>query len=235
MERIAYEVFNSSGKSLHATFKHEAALELASQLGPGSRTQTLAVDAAAVAAKLRGKLDGLETFALEECPRLRVLEDRVLYAVVTQPGGLDGMDRSDKGGMVKFASFNRAEAMKHVNGWSRLNPRAVSTQELARIAKDARAKLTSIEALCLLGETPSPASTERLDGALAALGLEQVGGLSRSQEFHENCGALCDEMIAKIEAMMEGPVDAFHREIIYGIVERIAHAAGPQIEVSYTP
>lgn len=72
--------------------------------------------------------------------------DRIAYCVVTNPGGIDGMDRNDKGGVVKFASFNRKEAERKVDGWSHLEPRVITPEAIKNQALE---KLDALERLVL--------------------------------------------------------------------------------------
>ena len=74
------------------------------------------------------------------------MTDRIVYCVVTKPGGVDGMDRQDKGGIVKFASYVKSDAEKKVDGWSFLEARVIDP---VQVAKEALAKLNALERLCL--------------------------------------------------------------------------------------
>lgn len=78
-----------------------------------------------------------------------LLQDQIVYQVVTNGGGIDGMDRSDKGGQIKFASFDRTEAEKHVTPWDTLKLAAFSSKELLDIKKKALKKLDGIDQLVL--------------------------------------------------------------------------------------
>jgi hypothetical protein len=51
----------------------------------------------------------------------RNLADTILYTVVTAAGGVDGMDQSNKGGVVTLASFDLEEAKKKVGQDTRLS------------------------------------------------------------------------------------------------------------------
>ena len=36
--------------------------------------------------------------------------DKILYTVVTEPGGVDGMDHTDRGGIIVLATFDSNQA-----------------------------------------------------------------------------------------------------------------------------
>jgi hypothetical protein len=55
--------------------------------------------------------------------------DVIVYVVVTNPGGVDGRDPTDKGGVVRFASELKAEAEKKKNEWSKVEPRVINFDE----------------------------------------------------------------------------------------------------------
>jgi len=52
-------------------------------------------------------------------------DERIVYCVVSLPGGIDGRDASDKGGIVIDAFLERAMAEKKVDAWSKVEPRVV--------------------------------------------------------------------------------------------------------------
>jgi hypothetical protein len=67
-----------------------------------------------------------------------VIADRIAYLLVSQPGGVDGLDASDKGGVVVDASFDKAaiEKRKGVDSRYRIEAKVVSdTDRLAALAK----------------------------------------------------------------------------------------------------
>jgi hypothetical protein len=51
---------------------------------------------------------------------VKKLPDTILYTVVTEPGGVDGMDHHDKGGVIILTTFDLEEATKKVGLDSRL-------------------------------------------------------------------------------------------------------------------
>lgn len=57
------------------------------------------------------------------------MTDKIIYKVVSLPGGVDGRDLSDKGGKVLFASFDKHRAESHVDGWSYLKPEILEDYE----------------------------------------------------------------------------------------------------------
>jgi hypothetical protein len=75
-------------------------------------------------------------------------------------------------------------------------------------------------------------SNDKASLALDGFGLPCVGGFSRSQEFHEGCGALAEAMIVAIEGMMGGSVSDDNRSLLHAAVERIANVTGPQLAVT---
>jgi hypothetical protein len=77
--------------------------------------------------------------------RDRSLQDRILYIVVTEGGGQDGRDHTDKGGKVMLATFDLDEAKKRVGSDSRfkIEKRIVNEDDV----KKALAKLDPIDLL----------------------------------------------------------------------------------------
>jgi hypothetical protein len=75
------------------------------------------------------------------------MTDKIIYKVVTNGGGIDGRDSSDKGGTVKFASLDRAEAEKKVDAWSTLKVDVIENFE--EEAKKALANLDPVERLLI--------------------------------------------------------------------------------------
>lgn len=72
--------------------------------------------------------------------------DQVVYVVISNPGGVDGKDHTDKGGKVTYASFYKSDADGKANAYGTVKARAVN-MESAR-AK-ALAKLNPIDRLAL--------------------------------------------------------------------------------------
>lgn len=56
--------------------------------------------------------------------------DSIMYVVVVQPGGVDGLSKEPGG--PKFASFNKVEAMKHCDAWSKIELRIIENVDKAR-------------------------------------------------------------------------------------------------------
>ena len=75
--------------------------------------------------------------------------DRIVYTVVSAPGGCDGMDHKARGGKVLLATYNREEALKKIGRDSRyiLEKQVVDIKEAK---KEALAKLTKLDTLVLL-------------------------------------------------------------------------------------
>lgn len=57
------------------------------------------------------------------------MTDRIVYKVVTKDGGIDGRSQ-EKGGQVKFASFDRREAVGRLDGYSELKLEVIEDVEL---------------------------------------------------------------------------------------------------------
>jgi len=86
------------------------------------------------------------------------------------------------------------------------------------------------------GSTPAPTpygepDRDAVERALEASGLPQVGGISRDLAFHAAVGNVADDLIRRIGLMMGGEVSATHAHLLHGIVERVAHATGPQLTI----
>lgn len=86
------------------------------------------------------------------------------------------------------------------------------------------------------GSTPAPtlsgdADRETVERALEASGLPQVGGISRDLAFHAAVGSVSDDLIRRIGLLMGGEVSATHAHLLHGVIERIAHATGPQLTI----
>jgi hypothetical protein len=54
--------------------------------------------------------------------------DQIVYLVLSNPGGIDGRDTSDKGGTIKFASFVKLEAENNTDKWSTVTPKIVNVE-----------------------------------------------------------------------------------------------------------
>ena len=64
-------------------------------------------------------------------------DERIVYCVVSLPGGIDGRDFSDKGGSVIDVFLERTMAEKRVDAWSTIEPRVVDfVEEGQKIMKD---------------------------------------------------------------------------------------------------
>jgi hypothetical protein len=76
-----------------------------------------------------------------------VTADRIAYLIVTQPGGVDGLDANDKGGVVVDASFDKAamEKRKGVDSRYRIDTKVVGDSD----RRAALAKLSKLDRLLL--------------------------------------------------------------------------------------
>jgi len=82
-------------------------------------------------------------------------------------------------------------------------------------------------------KTSGESDPDRVNQMLEASGLAQVGGLSRDLDFHAAVGNITEETVRRISLMMGGEVSTAHSHLIYGLLERVAHATGPQLEISF--
>jgi len=73
---------------------------------------------------------------------------------------------------------------------------------------------------------------DRIDQALETAGLTQVGGISRDLGFHAAVGNISEETLRRISVLMGGEVSEEHAFLINGVLERVAHATGPQLVFS---
>ncbi len=74
------------------------------------------------------------------------MSDRIVYLLVTNPGGIDGMDASDKGGRIVDASFEKSDIESALNGWYRLQTCVVDEDASKR---EALKKLSPVDRLVL--------------------------------------------------------------------------------------
>lgn len=71
---------------------------------------------------------------------------------------------------------------------------------------------------------------DEISQALTGLGLPQIG-FSRSEEFHVAMGEIGDDVISRIETLMEGDMPSEFKDLIHLVIERTAHNTGPQITI----
>lgn len=143
MDRIVYTATSPGGTEV-------ASFDRAKAAGVSGTAFPQAVDTDAVARRGKHKLDGLDRLCLDN---LGIDADIIVYCVVSKGGGIDGMDRSDKGGRIKSASFDKAEAEKACDAWSHVQARVVSPNAIAFAALG---RLDAVERLCLYGEKGRP-------------------------------------------------------------------------------
>lgn len=74
------------------------------------------------------------------------MTDKIVYLVVTKGGGIDGLDYNDKGGKVKYASYNKQETVAKVTPWDELKKEIIDDEE---VYKAAIKKLDAIDKLVL--------------------------------------------------------------------------------------
>lgn len=83
------------------------------------------------------------------------MTDIIVYKVVSQPGGVDGLDFNDKGGTLVNASFEKQPmTLKYGNDCRyRIEPTVI---DLDTAKREAMAKLTMIDRLALFGSKGQP-------------------------------------------------------------------------------
>lgn len=79
----------------------------------------------------------------------RPTKDQIVYQVVTKGGGVDGRDHTDKGGRIKFASFDRGEAEAQQTAWDDLKLVAIGHSEWMVMRKKVLSKLDGFERLAI--------------------------------------------------------------------------------------
>lgn len=75
--------------------------------------------------------------------------DRIVYMVISNGGGIDGRDHTDKGGKVMLATFDKADAEGYIlnkNSWYRVESIVVDMEKAKR---EALKKLTKLDKLIL--------------------------------------------------------------------------------------
>lgn len=82
----------------------------------------------------------------EDCEDKRPSGDQIVYSVVSKGGGVDGMDRSDKGGVVKSISLDKKAMLKELSPWHELQSQIVDF-DAAHV--EALKKLTPLDKLVL--------------------------------------------------------------------------------------
>lgn len=78
------------------------------------------------------------------------MADEIVYIVYSKPGGIDGMDHTDKGGTIVRATTDKDAATRFVgkcHGWYEIKP---EVHDLEAVAKATMAKLTKLELLALI-------------------------------------------------------------------------------------
>lgn len=80
------------------------------------------------------------------------MTDTIVYLAVTNGGGIDGLDRTDKGGRVMAAALSRdgLDPKWHVTGWYTITP---VVEDLEKVALAAWRSLTPVQRLALTSTT----------------------------------------------------------------------------------
>lgn len=83
------------------------------------------------------------------------MTDMIVYTVVTEPGGVDGKDPTDKGGVMVRATFDKEQAQQHVGNDSRMKvmPIVIDTEV---VLTDMLSKLNMVERLFFKFEAQLP-------------------------------------------------------------------------------
>jgi hypothetical protein len=76
------------------------------------------------------------------------MTDRIVYQVVSEPGGVDGRDHNDKGGTVIYATFEKDAATRRKGNDSRLRIEPIVV-DVEAVMKAAMAKLSLVDRLVL--------------------------------------------------------------------------------------
>jgi hypothetical protein len=133
MDRIIYCVLEDDRSIRCATFDKDEAHEIGLRVGKAVAAKVF--DDKEILDRAMGQaIDPLQNLCLRH---RHVDEDMIVYVTVANPGGVDGRDAADKGGQIRFASFERSAAESRRNGWVTLdkvvvNPREVAARTLAR-------------------------------------------------------------------------------------------------------
>lgn len=106
------------------------------------------VDDEKVRKDVLNRLDARKRFCLEHRDRD---EEVILYMAVARPGGVDGMDHTDKGGQILRAGLTEKDA--RIDGWTRLETDVVNP---SKVARDVISWMTGIERLVTVGEYVEP-------------------------------------------------------------------------------
>lgn len=75
------------------------------------------------------------------------MTDKIVYLLITEPGGIDGKDCLDKGGQVRAAAYDRQTLERHPGKpWCHIEPRVIDVEQRKR---HALAKLDPLDKLVL--------------------------------------------------------------------------------------
>lgn len=127
-----------------------------SDLEPGLEVDATAVNVDEVVREARKRLNPIELMCV--LGQLVGADDQIVYCAVSQPGGVDGRDHSDKGGVIIRASASR-ESLK-IDAWTTLRTHVIKPAE---IAENALSRLDPLERLCLTGVAVHAVSREEVE------------------------------------------------------------------------
>lgn len=159
MDSIIYTVLDDERKVTLATYSKDDAHAAAGRSGT---VNPVVHDPEKVSKSLLSMMSPVERLCLEY-PEID--EDTIVYVIVGNGGGVDGMDASDKGGGIRYATFHRDIAERKVDGWVHLGEPLVLVP--AEVAMETMSRLSPVEALCLetyldsLRDKPAPRSPSR--------------------------------------------------------------------------
>lgn len=80
--------------------------------------------------------------------------ETIVYVCYSEPGGVDGLDHNDKGGVMTGASTYKADALKWT-GDSR-NRVVAEVHDLGKIAEQVRKELTPLQRLAIAPKHSEP-------------------------------------------------------------------------------
>jgi len=141
MDRIIYTVVDGDGKTTAATFSKDDAY---ASTGTSGTINPVVYDPDKVGKALLSRMNPVERLCVQNPD---MTDDTIVYVTIGNGGGIDGMDRSDKGGDIRYATFYRDIAEKKVDGWSHFGTPLVVVP--ADVARETLSRLNPAELLCL--------------------------------------------------------------------------------------
>lgn len=172
--RFTWKTRGSAGKSIEGTCADQSQRVTLTKMGGGWSTrlhcgvtgQTYDLGSFVEADRAKQVATQAANVARSGRPVSVPTDDRIVYLVVTEPGGVDGRDASAKGGQILLATFNKAEAEARKDGWSRIETKAI---DMIDAREKLLRKLSPLDLLVLslapVVETePAPRQWDHLEG-----------------------------------------------------------------------